>query len=55
MNMRKRTLKIKEVKEVAFMNEKAYLYALAEDGNIYFIHHDPENNIAEWQKMPSPI
>jgi hypothetical protein len=48
-----RKVKIKEIKDIVSYNKQHYLYALGEDGVIYFIIHDPKTNETSWQAVPS--
>jgi hypothetical protein len=48
-----KTIKLKEIKDVVSFNKQNYIYALGEDGIIYFIIHNPKTNETTWQAIPS--
>ena len=49
-----KTIKIKDFKTITTVSDVSYIYALADNGKLYFITHNPEINHAEWRKLPSP-
>lgn len=48
-----KTIKIKQIKNFASFNKKNYLYALGENGKLYFILHDPKSNTSSWKEIPA--
>ena len=52
--MKKKLIKVKQIKETVLYNGIVYVYVLGENGRVYFIKHKPETNEAVWTELSQP-
>ena len=50
---KQKVVKVKQIKETTSYNGENFIYALGEDGLMYFIRHNPKTNATSWQAIPT--